>query len=987
MKKIITFLILFIFAFYNSFAQHCFSTATYINTGTNLGPVTTADFNGDGNVDIITTHPSSTNLSLSLGNGAGVFTAPTNIAIGVTQTAIINADFNTDGKIDIAIATESANNISILLGDGLGSFATATSFAVGTFPRNIISADFNGDGKIDLATNNRGSNNISVLLGNGTGSFGTATNFTVGNSPWSMTSADFNGDGNIDLATSNTSSGDVSVLLGNGTGSFGAATNITIIGGGFISIISADFNGDGKIDLVTGGSTIISLLLGNGTGSFGTATKLNVPNNVLYNITSADLNNDGNMDLVAASSANNVIIITGNGSGGFVTDSLSCVAPIYITSADVTGDGKKDIIASTNANAYLATFINKGFTINLTATNPTCVLGGGPPQWGNGSITATVTGGLSTPLITWNTMFPQSGSTASNLSSGTYTVTVSDNNTCSNTATITLLGPAPLSSSITNTNVTCYGGNNGMATAFAIGGIPPYTYSWDTSPVQTSATINNLTAGSYSVTVSDSIGCTAFSTGVTINEPAPLSLYWETTGSNPNTKCSGACNGAQNVSAFGGTAPYAFQWDLLAHNQTTQIATQLCQGNYFLTITDTMGCTVTDSITVGFNSIVHPEIFLTNLAAVDQLSVSPSFTAYYSYNLPPSINPPVSNPRNFVDAGKKARFKVECSNQKMNGQSVVSGICKVRSNSPYITVTDSSSILNNIGWNNKTWSADEFEIDIKANTPAGSNAYIDFVVQENGQDYATTCIAIPISPLVYSPTTPLTIDDDNNPDSQGNDNEICDPNEIIEFYPWLNNISTLNAEYVRGRFENLDNHSFINIWNNVAGAGVGVTVYNAGWWNYAFNQPAIINAGAVNTTPEYDFVFNYNTATTVNNFKLYMVMAGGFKLFSGTALSLVQWSVPYTFNASGGASSVDDKLQSTNYLNAYPNPTTDLITIENKQPKLVLPYVILNSLGNQVLTGNLAGATTTVDINNLLPGIYLLQVGETKNQSFKLIKK
>ena len=117
-----------------------------------------------------------------------------------------------------------------------------------------------------------------------------------------------------------------------------------------------------------------------------------------------------------------------------------------------------------------------------------------------------------------------------------------------------------------------------------------------------------------------------------------------------------------------------------------------------------------------------------------------------------------------------------------------------------------------------------------------------------------------------------------------------------------------------------------------------------------------------------------------------MVMAGGFKLFSGNALSLVQWSLPYTFSASGSVS-IGSALDNKDYLNVYPNPTNDLIMIENKNDKLASPYVIINSLGKQVLTGKLIGVTTTVDINHLSSGIYLLQVGDTEKRSFKLIKK
>ena len=982
MKKSTFFLAVCILASYNSFAQRCFSPATYFTTGAGHSGVTTADFNGDGKADLATTHPNSYDLSILIGDGLGGFAAATNIPVGGIQRAITSADFNGDYKMDIAITNDNTDNVSILLGDGSGGFSAATNFAVGTWPNSIVSADFNGDGIIDLATANRGSSNVSVLIGNGSGGFGTATTFTMTSNPWYIIKADFNGDNKMDLATAHTSTNSISVLLGDGMGGFSPAVNVALVGQSPTSLTSDDFNGDGNMDMVAaqGGANKISLLLGNGSGGFSAPVYLTTPGNTNYSITSGDLNEDGKMDLATAS-ANHVVVMLGNGNGGFSSDIMACVAPIFIINADITGDGKKDLVACTNSNSHLAVFINRGFTINLTVTNSTCNNG---LFGGNGSISATYTGGLSVPSFIWNTNPPKSGNIINYLPLGTYTVTLTDNNTCSNSASATITGPPSIIASSTHTNISCYGGTNGSASVSVSGGVPPYTYSWNTNPIQTTASINNLPAGNYYPKITDSLGCSVFPPpGVTITEPSPLSVHFEISGSSPNTKCSGVCNGEQNVSADGGTSPYSFFWDAAANNQTTQIATKLCHDNYSLTVIDANGCSSTDSISVGFNSDVNPEIYLTNLAAVDQVNVSPSFSSYYTYNLPSKIIPHASNPRNFVDPGKRARFKVETTNQKSNGQSIVNGICKVRSNSPYITVTDSSSALNNIGWNGSAWSFDEFEIQIDPSTPSGTNAYIDFAVMENGLDYSTSCIAIPIRPLVYSPTTALTIDDDNNPDSQGNDNDICEPNETIEFYPWLDNISSLNAEYVRGRFENIDNHSFITIWNGVA--GVGTTVYDATWWNYSFAQPQTINSFLTNTTPEYDFVFDYRSTSTVNDFKLYMVMAGGFNLFNSDALSLVQWSLPYVFNSTGLGSN-GSPLDPKTHLNVYPNPSTDFITVENVNYKKSSTYVIFNSIGQQILSGPLMDIKTRIDIHHLNEGTYIIQIGATERYSFKLIK-
>lgn len=515
-------------------------------------------------------------------------------------------------------------------------------------------------------------------------------------------------------------------------------------------------------------------------------------------------------------------------------------------------------------------------------------------------------------------------------------------------------------------NVSCNGYNNGEVNVnvSSPSGNPTYTYEWSPSGASTS-NVQNLTPGNHLVTVTTNTGCSQ-TESFTVTEPSVIQADMN---ANPSF-CSTICTGSLYCAPYGGTSSYTYQWNIPGGNQTSPYLDNMCPGIYEVLITDMNGCTATILGTVPPNvSEINSDLFLTNIAAVDQSSVSPSFSTYYNYSLPASITPHPSNPRNFVDPGKRARFKIESKNLKTNGQSVVSGICKVRSNNPYVTITDSSSALNNIGWGDSAWSADEFEINISPNTPPGTNLYIDFIIQENGTQYATTCIPIPITPLVYSPTTSVTIDDDNNPDSQGNDNNICEPGETIEFYPWLDNISTLNAEYVRGRFENLENHTFINIWNGVP--GVGTTVYDATWWNYSFAQPQTINTSDVNTTPEYDFVFDYGNNTTVSDFNLYMVMAGGFNLFNSNALSLVQWSLPYTFNSTIAASVIDVKTDNDRLL-VYPNPSTGIVYLQTMKQNENSTLKIFNTQGQLVFESSTF--ESYIDLSRQPKGIYTIQL-------------
>jgi hypothetical protein len=135
----------------------------------------------------------------------------------------------------------------------------------------------------------------------------------------------------------------------------------------------------------------------------------------------------------------------------------------------------------------------------------------------NGSASVNAGGGTAPFTYVWSPS-GGTGATASNLTAGTYTVTVTDVNGCTKTASYTVTQPPVLTAVMgAPVNVNCNGGNNGSATVTAGGGIGPYTYAW--SPAGgTAATGTGLTAGGYTVTVSDANGCT-INSNVNITEP------------------------------------------------------------------------------------------------------------------------------------------------------------------------------------------------------------------------------------------------------------------------------------------------------------------------------------------------------------------------------------------------------------------------------------------------------------------------------------
>jgi gliding motility-associated-like protein len=137
----------------------------------------------------------------------------------------------------------------------------------------------------------------------------------------------------------------------------------------------------------------------------------------------------------------------------------------------------------------------------------------------------------------------------------------------------------------------CFDDCNGVASVSTSGGAPPYSYTWSSGTGNT-ATLNNLCAGTYTVTATDANGCYAVLSIPLSNPPALLS--------NPvitDVPCALACIGQVNIGASGGTPSYSYQWNDPG-SQNANPATGLCTGTYIVTITDSRNCKLIDTVNV-----------------------------------------------------------------------------------------------------------------------------------------------------------------------------------------------------------------------------------------------------------------------------------------------------------------------------------------------------------------------------------------------------
>ena len=229
--------------------------------------------------------------------------------------------------------------------------------------------------------------------------------------------------------------------------------------------------------------------------------------------------------------------------------------------------------------------------VAVTATNETCA------NLDNGQAFATPSGGTPVYSYTWQPIALNTQS-VTNLTAGSYTLTVKDVKGCQTNTIINITQPAPLTLTVMNSsNINCFGGNNGSITTSAIGGTPAYIYSWQPI-VNSSNSATGLSAGVYTINVSDVKTCTA-SIVVTVSQPsAPLTA----SASSSSVSCNGGTNGSISSLASGGTVPYNYFWSPI--NINGQNVTNVGSGNYSVLITDAKGCTASATTIVNQPSAI-----------------------------------------------------------------------------------------------------------------------------------------------------------------------------------------------------------------------------------------------------------------------------------------------------------------------------------------------------------------------------------------------
>jgi hypothetical protein len=314
--------------------------------------IATADINGDGKLDVVTTSFVSGEVSILLGNGDGTFKSEQRMPVGPYPSSVVLVDVTGDGVLDLVTTHYTTGEVAIFKGNNDGTFVPYKRMPVGDLPSAVAVVDVNGDGIPDIVTAHMNANQVHVFVGATDGTYALSATIPVGDGPASLAVRPLSPGRLPAIVTANFNSNDVSVLTNSGQGIFQHEVRIAAADGP-AAIALADADGDGAIDIVTANARAnsVSLLRGHGDGTFDPARSLTVgkqPGAIVV----ADVTGDRKPDLLTANfGSSDISILNGSGASGFAPEQRVSVGAAPASLAVIDAAGKPGLVATNRATA------------------------------------------------------------------------------------------------------------------------------------------------------------------------------------------------------------------------------------------------------------------------------------------------------------------------------------------------------------------------------------------------------------------------------------------------------------------------------------------------------------------------------------------------------------------------------------------------------------------------------------------------------------